>query len=486
MQIVRDLAGYTLGRSDLVRRAMSKKKADVMARERKNFVYGNEEEGVPGCMANGISEAVANRIFDEMTDFAKYAFNKSHAAAYAVVSCQTAWLKHYYPVEYMAALMTSVIEKPLKVAEYIQVCRQMGIQVEPPDVNEGEWGFSVSDGSIRYSLTAIKGIGRSVVDAIVAERSANGRFTSLQNFIERMAGNEVNRRTAENLIKAGAFDSLGGRRRQYLLIYEALWESVQREQKNSIAGQLSLFDIAPPEQKKAFEIRMPDVEEYGKEELLALEKEVLGIYVSGHPLEEYEERWRKNISHMTSDFLLDEETGEMPARDGEKAMIGGIITEKTIKYTKQNQPMAFLTIEDLYGTVEVIVFPRDYEKYHALLEDDAKIFVRGRISAEEDKNGKLICERIYSFDEARRELWLQFPDLEAYREAEASLMELLKTSDGRDQVVIYLSKPRAIKRLGANMSVFANNELVRELYVKLGEKNVKVLEKPIEKSKKRG
>ena len=431
MQIVRDLAGYTLGRSDLVRRAMSKKKGDVMARERQNFVYGNEEEGVPGCLANGISEATANKIFDEMTDFAKYAFNKSHAAAYAVVSYQTAYLKYYYPVEFMAALMTSVIDNSNKVAEYIQVCRQMGIRVLPPDINEGVAGFSVSGDSIRYGLSAIKSIGRPVIEAIIVQRKEKGPFRSLKDFIERMAGREVNRRAIENFIKAGAFDGLGGNRRQFMMVYAAILDNVMQEKKHSLEGQMSLFDLVSEEEKKTYEIRLPDVEEYQKEELLAMEKEVLGIYVSGHPLEEYEEKWRKNISHITSDFVRDEETGAVRARDGERVMVGGMVTAKTVKYTKNNKAMAFLTVEDLYGTVEVIVFPRDYEKYHHLMEEDAKIFVRGRVSLEDEKNGKVICERICSFDEARQELWIQFADMEEYRQKEADVFTILRESDGR-------------------------------------------------------
>ncbi|MCC8151902.1 MAG: DNA polymerase III subunit alpha [Lachnospiraceae bacterium] len=481
MQIVRDLAGYTLGRSDLVRRAMSKKKTDVMARERQNFVYGNEEEGVPGCIANGISEHVANKIFDEMTDFAKYAFNKSHAAAYAVVSYQTAYLKYYYPVEFMAALMTSVIDKSSKVSEYIQVCRQMGISVLPPDINGGMSGFSVSGSAIRYGLSAIKSVGRPVIDSIIEERSAGGLFRSLEDFIERMAGKEVTRRAIENFIKAGAFDGLGGNRHQFMMVYSSILDSVNQERKHSMAGQMSLFDLVGEEEKARYEIRLPEVDEFPKEEMLAMEKEVLGIYVSGHPLEEYEEKWRKNITHVTGDFLLDEETGEMRVRDGEQAMIGGMIAGKTIKYTKKNQTMAFLTIEDIYGTVEVIVFPQSYEKYNQMLNPDDKVFIRGRVSVEEDKNAKLICEQIYSFDDAKRELWIQFPTMEAYKSMEAEVFALLRQSDGQDQVAFYVANPRAVRKLGPNMGVLADQELISALGVKLGEKNIKVLEKRIEK-----
>ena len=358
MQIVRNLAGYTLGRSDLVRRAMSKKKAAVMEKERQNFVYGNEAEGVPGCIANGISEQVANKIYDEMIDFAKYAFNKSHAAAYAVVSYQTAFLKYYYPVEFMAALMTSVIEMPNKVAEYIQVCRQMGISILPPDVNCGIYGFSVDHGAIRYGLSAIKSVGRPVINALVEEREKNGTYRSLKDFIERLTG-IVNKRAIENFIKAGALDCLEGNRRQKMNVYGQIVDSIAQEKKNSFAGQMSLFDLVSDEDKKDFEIRMPNVEEYDKETILAYEKEVLGIYLSGHPLEGYRGIMDKMISAKTTDFQPDEESGIPKVYDGQKVIIGGMITERTIKYTRNNKVMAFLTVEDLVGTVEVVVFPRE-------------------------------------------------------------------------------------------------------------------------------
>ena len=391
MQIERDLAGYTLGRSDLLRRAMSKKKAAVMEKERKTFVYGDEETGVPGCIKNGIDEQTANKIYDEMIDFAKYAFNKSHAAAYAVVSYQTAWLKYYYPVEYMAALMTSVIDNPTKVAEYIYVCRQMGIRILPPDINKGEADFSVDGGDIRYGLAAIKSIGRPVIRAIVNDRKELGEFRNLEDFITRISSRELmNKRLVENLIKAGALDVLGGTRKQFMSIYIQIVDHMQQEKKNSMVGQMSLFDVVSEEQKEEFQIRMPDVGEYTKENLLGFEKEVLGVYVSGHPLEPYEEEWRKVISATTADFQVDPEVGYTKVRDGAREIIGGIIVEKTVKHTKTNQMMAFLTVEDLFGTVEVVVFPRDYEKYRQYLEEDNKIFVKGRVSEEDDKASKLI------------------------------------------------------------------------------------------------
>ena len=481
MQIVQNLAGYTMGQADNIRRAMSKKKQYVIDAERQNFVYGNEEQGIKGCIANGISEQAANQIYDSMVDFAKYAFNKSHAAAYAVVAYQTAYLKYYYPVEFMAALMTSVIDNTRKVAEYIYSCRQMGIKVLSPDINEGEGRFSATKDGIRYGMYAIKSIGRQVIDIILTERKANGKFTTLSDFLSRVAGREVNKRAVENLIKAGACDGLDGNRQQMLLVYNTLIDNLNQEKKNSLAGQMSLFDLVSEEEKKAYEVRFPNVEEYSKEIKLGFEKEVLGIYLSGHPLEEYEEKWRKNISAVTADFILDEETNAVKVKDNQSVVIGGIITEKTIKYTKQNKAMAFITIEDLFGTVEVIIFPRDYEKYSRYLNEDEKVFVAGHANVEEDKNGKLICEKIYSFDDTKRELWLQFATKEAFEEKEKELYSLLYGSDGNDEIVIYIASPRAMKRLGQNHNIHINPELVGNLTEFLGEKNVKIVEKSIEK-----
>jgi DNA polymerase-3 subunit alpha len=481
MQIVRDLAGYTLGRSDLLRRAMSKKKGDVMQKERKSFVYGNVEEGVPGCIANGIDEKTANKIYDEMIDFAKYAFNKSHAAAYAVVAYQTAWLKYYYPVEFMAALMTSVIDAPSKVAEYIYTCRQMGIDILSPDINKGVGNFSVDNGDIRYALTAIKSIGRPVIAAVIEEREARGHFRNLKDFIERMAGKDINKRTIENFIKSGTFDSLGGTRKQYMVIYVQIMDQVNQERKNSMTGQMSLFDMVGEEEKAEFDVPLPEVGEYEKETKFAFEKEVLGFYLSGHPMEEYEEKWKKNISKTTLDFQIDEDTGRTKVSDGAREVIGGMITSKTIKYTKQNKVMAFVTLEDLAGAVEVVVFPRDYEKNQQYLNEDAKVFIRGRVSEEDEAASKLICEKVIPFEQTKRELWLQYADKESYLKGEAELFDLLHDSDGKDAVVIYCKKEKAIKRLAANRSVNADKLLLNKLTNYLGESCVKVIEKPIEK-----
>ena len=481
MQIVRDLAGYSLGRSDLLRRAMSKKKAAVMEKERKIFIYGDEETGVPGCIKNGIDEQTANKIYDEMIDFAKYAFNKSHAAAYAVVSYQTAWLKYYFPVEYMAALMTSVIDNPSKVSEYIYACRQMNIKILPPDINKGEANFSVDGGDIRYGLAAIKSIGRPVIKAIVEDREELGLFQNLEDFITRLsAKNVLNKRTIENLIKAGALDTLGGTRKQFMTIYVQIVDHVTQEKKNSMVGQMTLFDLVSEDQKEEFQIRMPDVGEYSKETLLAFEKEVLGIYVSGHPLEAYEEKWKKSISATTADFQLDEETGHTKVHDGAKEIIGGMITEKTIKHTKTNQMMAFITVEDLLGTVEVVVFPRDYEKNRDYLEVDSKVFVRGRVSEEDDKPSKMICEKIIPFERTKKELWIQFPDKATFLDEEQIVYGYLADSDGDDEVMIYCAKERAVKKLPKNRNIGINEQILSRLMNHFGEKRVKVVEKPIE------
>lgn len=482
MQIVRDLAGYTLGRSDLVRRAMSKKKQSVMEQERKNFVYGNPDENVPGCLKNGIDEKTANKIYDEMIDFAKYAFNKSHAAAYAVIAYQTAYLKYYYPVEYMAALMTSVQDHVTKVSEYILTCRKMGIEILPPDINEGESEFSVSGNRIRYGLSAIKSVGRPVISAILAERSARGTFSSLKDFLDRISCVEINKRAVENFIKAGAMDGLKGTRKQKMFSFGPMMDSISQNKKNSMTGQMSLFDLISKEERKEYEDVMPDVGEYEKEVLLGFEKEVLGVYISGHPLEEYEGRWKKNITATTADFLLDEETGSAKVKDGAKVMIGGMITDKTIKYTKNNQTMAFLTIEDLLGTVEVVVFPRDYEKNQTLMQKEAKVFIRGRANVEEEKNGKIICEKVYSFDEARRELWIQFADRDEFLTKKDALFALLADSDGTDEVVVYLSKEKAMKRLPKSRSIWIASDLLKRLSEQFGDKNIKVVEKAIEKT----
>lgn len=481
MQIVQKLAGYTMGQADNIRRAMSKKKQYVIDEERQSFVYGDEERKIKGCVANGISEKAANAIYDSMVDFAKYAFNKSHAAAYAVVSVQTAWLKYYYPLEFMAALMTSVIDNTGKAAEYLVHCRELGISVLPPDINAGQGEFTANGEHIHYGLYAIKALGRPVIDRMIEEREQRGPYTSLQDFISRTADREINKRAIENLIKAGACDCLDGNRHQMCLVYSTLADDVLREKKSGLAGQMSLFDLVSEEEKKEYTIQYPDVPEFSKDEMLGYEKEVLGIYVSGHPLEDDLDKIKKNVSAHAADFIRDEESGKVNVEDHAKATIGGMVAGKNIKFTRNNQTMAFLTIEDLTGSVEVIVFPKDYERYSRYLEEDAKVFVTGRVDIGDERNGKLICERIVPFSETRREVWLQFPTMEAYVKKEEELFDLLRDSDGGDEVIIFLSDCRQVKRLGKHMTVCADTVLLAQLFSFLDEKNVKVVEKSIEK-----
>lgn len=484
MQIVMELAGYTLGRSDLVRRAMSKKKADVMLRERQNFVYGNEEEGVDGCIKRGIPEEVANHIFDEMIDFAKYAFNKSHAAAYAIVAYQTAYLKCYYPVEYMAALLTSVLNNTNKVIEYIYSCRQMGIEILPPSVNEGEGGFSVSGGKIRYGMSAIKSLGKPVIEAIVEERRKNGPYSGLTNLAERLSSKEMNKRTVENLIKSGALDEFGYTRKQQMMAYAGILDQVSRQKKEAMTGQMSFLDFLGEEEKKDFEVRYPDVGEFSKEELLAFEKEVLGVYISGHPLEDDMESIRKNATASSADFLIDEDTKKAKVRDGLTYVVGGMVAAKTVKLTRTNQNMAFISLEDIFGTVEVIIFPKDYNRYREYLVEDKKIFIRGRASVSEEE-GKLICEQVIPFEQLPKELWMQFPSIEDYQKRAKEIVEILAQNSGNTPVVIYCRKENARKRLDKLHYVQLNESLIFSLSDKIGKDNIRVVEKPIEKTWKR-
>lgn len=481
MQIVRDLGGYSLGRADLVRRAMSKKKHEVMQAERQNFVYGNEAEGVPGCKARGISEETANQIFDTMTAFASYAFNKSHAACYAVVAYETAWLKYYYPEEFMAALMTSIIDNAGKVSSYIYTCKQLKIDLLPPDINEGRGEFSVQNGKIRYGLNAIKGIGKSVVDEIVREREQNGKFRSVQDFMERLTSKEVNKKTLENFIKAGAFDSFPQTRKQQMAHYPTLLEQVERSRKDSVSGQFSLFDLElmPKADSMLASAPYPNVGEYDQKQKLAFEKEVLGIYVSGHPLEEDTVLLKKNTTHRAADFEVDEETGRAAVQDGERVTLGGMITGKTVKTTKQNQMMAFITVEDMTGAVETLIFPKDYERYKTVLNEEEKVLVTGRASVGEEPVGKLILENLMLFSEVPREMWLQFEDKADYDARGPKVLDAVSPYDGNDTVVIYLKNVKQYKKLPSNYDVYAGDDALRAAKEILGAENVRVAIKEI-------
>ncbi|MCT4597432.1 MAG: DNA polymerase III subunit alpha [Vallitalea sp.] len=476
MQIVRDLAGYTLGRSDLVRRAMSKKKAKVMEKERQNFIYGNEKENVKGCINNGIDEKVANKIYDEMIDFAKYAFNKSHAAAYSVVTYQTAWLKRYYPVEFMAALLTSVMYNSAKVSEYIGTCRTMGIELLPPDVNEGYANFSVSNGKIRYGLAAIKNVGKSAINSLVIERKENGKYINITNFCERLSGNELNKRMIESLIKAGAFDSLKGTRKQYMQGYKVIMDSVIQTKKRSIEGQINLFDFSEEDKSNQFEEYLPHVGEFPEEALLNNEKEVLGIYLSGHPLQKYEEEINEVTNVRSIDFIYSEEDSEMSSKlyDGQEVIIGGMITAKTIKSTRNNKMMAFITLEDLYGSVEVIIFPNDYERNKNSIIEDAKIYIKGRVSLSEEQDSKIILQRMIDFRDIKQKLYLKVKDYKDYNEKKQQIIDVIRENKGDDKVIIYLSKEKTIKQLQNGFNVNINDNLINKLKLILTKECVKV------------
>ena len=492
---------------------------------------------MPGCSSRGIAENVANGIFDDMIDFAEYAFNKSHAAGYALVAYQTAWLKYYYPVQFMAALMTSVIDSSQKVSEYILTCRNMGITLLPPDINQGQGGFSVSGNSIRYALTAIKSVGYQVIDSIVEERRAGGDFTGLQDFVTRTVQKGVTKRVLENFIKAGAMDGFGGTRKQFMSVYVQMVDQAVKDRKSNLEGQMSLFDIAEDSQKEEFKFVLPQSGEYPKEMLLAFEKEVLGIYISGHPLEAYQELWQKYITNKTGDFVLDEESGQMQVTDQAMAVVGGMIAEKNVKYTRNDKVMAFISLEDLVGTIEVVVFPKDYEKFSNLLTEEAKIFVKGRVSVEEDKNGKLICEQIVSFEDAAqvkdgvlfrgrfggdrsrgktfggggvsgfsggeavknpagsgkpasaegagatgqkpsggipKGIWIQFPDREVYCREERKLLSVISECRGEDNIIIFLKDSKAYKCMPPENRVKISRDLMGKLGELFGPENVKM------------
>ena len=482
MQIVMKLAGYTMGRSDLVRRAMSKKKEDVMKKERQNFVYGNEEEGVEGCIKRGIKEEVANRIFDEMMDFAKYAFNKSHAAAYAVVAYQTAWLKCHYPVEFMAALLTSVLGNAGKISEYVYHCRQIGIDILPPDVNEGESEFSAKDGKIRYGLSAIKSLGKPVVDSIIEERNRNGAYRDLYDLVERLSSREINKRTLESLIKAGALDSFLLNRKQMMLVYAKVIDSVAQEKKKKITGQMSLFDLMGAEEQQNYRVTIPNCSEYDKDVKLAFEKEVLGIYASGHPLEDYAKVIERNTTANALDFMIQQESGTCRVKDKESYVIAGIIENITVKTTRKGQQMAFLRVEDLFGSIEVMVFPRDFGIYKSYLTEDRKVYIKGRVSMTEEEV-KLICEMVVPFENAPKELWIQFMDISTFKEQQERLFSILQAYHdeyrGLVPVIIYCKEERAMNRLSQQYYVRQEEELLTELKDAFGEPNIRIKEKGI-------
>ena len=476
MQIVRDLAGYSYGQSDLLRRAMSKKKDSVMKEERKNFVYGDESKGIPGCVANGVSEQVANKIYDKMIDFAKYAFNRSHAAAYAFITYQTAYLKYYYPKEYMAALLTSVMSNTGKVSEYILSGKEMGIAILPPDVNEGEGNFTAASGGIRYGMSAIKGLGENVTDAIVRDREERGPYKSLTDLIERLAGS-INKKGLEALIKSGALDGLSGSRREKMAVYEQVLDSISHEKHSKMAGQLSLFDIAPKDDLSALEVKMPVLGEFDVETKLAFEKEMLGVYLSGHPLESYQDMLKSVCNATSLDFAYDEEEGMVNVAPGKDYILGGIASVVNIKLTRNNQRMAFITLEDLVGSVEVIVFPRDFEKYRELIEEGRKYIISGKASLEENDAAKLIAGKIIPFEEVPREVWLQFENKAELEKVEDELNKIFEGNKGNARVMLYCREERQVKRVNTVRGISYAEAVIDELKHKLGCDNVKIVVK---------
>ena len=476
MQIVRDLAGYSYGQSDLLRRAMSKKKDSVMKEERKNFVYGDESKGIPGCVANGVSEQVANKIYDKMIDFAKYAFNRSHAAAYAFITYQTAYLKYYYPKEYMAALLTSVMSNTGKVSEYILSGKEMGIAILPPDVNEGEGNFTAASGGIRYGMSAIKGLGENVTDAIVRDREVRGPYKSLTDLIERLAGS-INKKGLEALIKSGALDGLSGSRREKMAVYEQVLDSISHEKHSKMAGQLSLFDIAPKDDLSALEVKMPELGEFDVETKLAFEKEMLGVYLSGHPLESYQDMLKSVCNASSLDFAYDEEEGMVNVAPGKDYILGGIASVVNIKLTRNNQRMAFITLEDLVGSVEVIVFPRDFEKYRELIEEGRKYIISGKASLEENDAAKLIAGKIIPFEEVPREVWLQFENKAELEKVEDELNKIFEGNKGNARVMLYCREERQVKRVNTVRGISYAEAVIDELKHKLGCDNVKIVVK---------
>ena len=440
MQIVRELAGYSLGRADLVRRAMSKKKADVMAKERRNFIYGTEQDGqiVDGAIKRGIDEKIAESIFDEMMDFASYAFNKSHAAAYAVVAYQTAWLKCHYPVEFFAAILTSFIEKTDKVTKYIAVAKNIGITVLPPDINMSGRQFSVDGNQIRFGLAAVKNVGIAVVDEIVAERESNGKFTGFRNFCQRMAGHKVNKRVVENLIRCGAFDSMGFKRSVLMMVYERVMDDAASQLKSVMPGQIDMFSILS-EQQGMEEDNFPDREEFEERDILAMEKDCIGMYISGHPLD----RYKKQVERCSSASIQEINDNENNRFNiGSVVRLAGIITGIRNQLTKKGEIMRYVELEDLSGSIEVLVFPSLVRRFDSMLQTDKMVVIDGNLDMVEDAPAKLRLESVKPLiqtddvnqSKAAVKLYVRLYSSESLNEQK--LKEILKGANGDIPVIL--------------------------------------------------
>lgn len=496
MEIVRKLAGYSMGRSDMVRRAMSKKKHKVMEEERKNFIHGIVENGevvVPGCIRNGISEEIANKIFDNMMDFASYAFNKSHAAAYAVVGYQTAYLMKYYPVEMLAAMMNSIMGISEKVAHYIGIAESLGIQVLPPDINESYSKFTVNGDKIRFGLSAVRNVGSNVVEGIVKARKNRGKFESLVDFINKMEPSSLNKRAVECLIKAGAMDGFKVFRSKMLAVHEKLIENISSDKRRNIDGQISLFGAT--EELKNPEVRYPEIKEFDKRNLLAMEKEMTGLYITGHPLDDYVKSLKVQTTneisevYSSSETLDTNETDEIitgieifnkgnSLHDNDRVIFGGILSSVNQKITRNNAIMAFLTLEDLTGSIEVIVFPKTLESVKPLCVTDSLVVVKGRLSIKEDEAPKLICESIEPLEKINSsKLYLRLEDSEKAKQFNLYLKELL-TEDrkGDTPIYFYASKENKKFRAPRDRWISLESDIKEILIEKLGEENVKIVD----------
>jgi len=486
MQIVRELGGYSLGRSDLVRRAMSKKKQDVMEKEKANFVYGNSDDGIPGCVARGIDEQTAIAIFDKMMDFARYAFNKSHAAAYAIVAYQTAYLMCHYPKEFMAAMLTSVMDYSPSLTAYVRACKAMNIDFVNPDINEGEADFAVRNGKIVYALSAVKGVGRGVIKDIVRERETGGKFKDLSDFLKRCrrldpekTGSAVNKKAVENFIKAGAFDCFNMPRKSMMSRYEALMDNLNKSEKARVAGQMSLFDLPGMENMEreyfsSLHITEADAQygEYNRRQLLEYEKEVLGFYCSGHPLDEDIKLIKHYTTADSSQFMISGETGLPAIADEANVTVGGLVEAVRTKTTRSNKLMAFVTLGDIYGSLEVLVFPADWEQYRRFLENDAKVFVDGRVSWEEGKDAKLICRSVKLFEDMPGEVWLKFSSRDDFCAKEAGVKECVGPFPGKDSLVAYIASDKKMRYIGGVEGVSYGEVLRKKLENLLGAGNV--------------
>lgn len=485
MQVVRDLGGYSYGRSDLVRRAMGKKKMDVMEKERQYFIHGkfddNGELEIEGCVRNGVPEDIGNKIFDDMIDFAKYAFNKSHAAAYGVLAYETAYLKAHYPVEFMAALITSVMGNTDKVVEYIRECNNLKIDVLKPDINKSFTKFSVEHNSIRFGLAAVKNVGVNVLNNIIAEREAGGEFKDFNEFCKRLDSKDSNKRIIESLIKCGAFDEMGDNRASLLLGYEKLLESISMDRKKNLAGQVSLFDGFGMDESMSNDIQnmyiLPKVNELEEKERLYLEKEVLGMYVSGHPLSQYKEELKKNTTINNADLndLKDDYVSYLNLNEKEVVM-GGIIVNKTIRTTKRNDLMAIIELEDLYGVIEVIVFPQVLQKYNTIIQEDKIIYVEGRLSIKEDENAKLIAREIRDMstesNQHKPNLYLKISSIED-KELVNDLISIVTKYPGDNDVYIYAENIKQMYKWN-HIKVNINENLIDELKHILPKTSIKV------------